>query len=47
VFHEDGKSGAVRGRYIEDGKVEQRLEVRKDDKKKFRRIALWLDLPQL
>jgi DNA-cytosine methyltransferase len=29
---EDVKGGAVRGRYNEDGKTEQRLEVRKDDK---------------
>jgi DNA-cytosine methyltransferase len=31
-FEDDVKGGAVRGRYNEDGKVEQRLEVRKDDK---------------
>jgi len=31
-FEEDVKGGAVRGRYNEDGKTEQRLEVRKDDK---------------
>ena len=31
-FEDDVKGGAVRGRYNEDGKTEQRLEVRKDDK---------------
>jgi len=31
-FKDDVKGGAVRGRYNEDGKTEQRLEVRKDDK---------------
>jgi len=31
-FEEDVKGGAIRGRYNEDGKTEQRLEVRKDDK---------------
>lgn len=31
-FEEDVKGWAVRGRYNEDGKTEQRLEVRKDDK---------------